>query len=167
LTKPETLALSKMTAGLSNDYIEKTALKAIKNHYFLGVFPCDRHPTIDHRKKFSIVFNTGHSQSTGEHFIAIYCNKKQLYYFDSLGSTDIDVNIANFIQETIKRRTLILCNKPIQHPISSFCGFYCIAFLLAKDKLCDDSIFYSYFNNKSLLENDKKVVYFITTCFST
>jgi len=156
-----------MTVGLSNDYIEKTGLKILKNHCFLGVFPCDRRPTIDQRKKFSLVFNTGHSQSTGEHFVAIYCNKNKLYYFDSLGGTNIDVNISDFIQEIIRRRALILCNKPIQHPISSFCGFYCLAFLLAKDKLCDDKIFYSHFNKKSLFENDKNAVYFITTYVNT
>lgn len=157
------MLLRKMANGLTNDYMEKTGLKLYKNHTFLGVFPCNKPPTIDQRKKFSLIFNTGHSSTKGEHFVAIYCNRSQFYYFDSLGSPDIDINISNFIQSTINKRSLILYIEPIQHPLSTFCGFYCLAFLISKDLSLEDGVFYNHFNEKASYKNDKKVVYFITT----
>jgi len=152
-----------MADGLTNDYIEKTAFKLINKHSFLGVFPCDKPPMVDHRKKFSLIFNTGHSKTTGEHFVALYCNKSKMYYFDSLGSPNIDINISKFIRCVIRKRCLILCTKAIQHPASTFCGFYCLAFLMSKDQLLDEEVFYTHFNKEALYENDKKVVYFITS----
>lgn len=148
--------------GLSNNYIEKIGDELIRNHCFIGVFPCDKPPKIDKRKNYSLIFNTGNSRTNGEHFVALYSNKTKLYYFDSLGASSIDINIERFIHNVKGTKNLILCSKPIQHPISTFCGFYCIAFLIFKDRSYEDKKFYAYFNKNESLKNDKKVVYFIT-----
>lgn len=80
-------------SGLTNQYVEdlgKTLLTAKMN--FLGVFPCDLQPTIK-AKTFSLIFNTGDSSTAGEHFVAIFANKRTLYYFDSFGKRPTDTNI--------------------------------------------------------------------------
>ena len=150
--------------GLTNTYVEKLCKKIIKQHKFEGVFPCDIQPKCK-LNTFSVIFNTGDSNSKGEHFIAIYANSKYLYYFDSFGEQPNDSNIIKFIKENIKNRKFITFNQKIQSDQSNFCGFYCIAFLLAKDR----KIYYKFkqiFNTNNLKQNDVNIIYFIIKILS-
>lgn len=148
-------------SGLSNSYLENVCQSVLKNQKFLGVYPCDIQPSVcDHKKAFSIIFNTGDSKTRGKHFVAIYINKKYLYYFDSFGEIPMDNNIKKFIKENQKRRKIINFNFQIQSDSSSFCGFYCLAFLLSKDRR-KYSLFKKMMNRKNLLKNDVVVISFI------
>jgi len=150
-----------MAKGLSNDYVDKLCRKILNNHTFLGVYPCDLHPTIDRRRNCSIIFNTGDSTSAGDHFVAIYINKNATYYFDSFGgSIDLDPNIKSFIRK-IPTKRIIENTQTIQSDFSQFCGFFCVAYLLSKDLNLSEDYFKSCFNKKNLLENDQNVIYFI------
>lgn len=147
--------------GLTNSYVERLCKKILKRHKFVGVFPCDIQPVCK-SNIFSIIFNTGDSKSKGEHFIAIFANSRYLYYFDSFGEQPNDLNIIKFIKHNIKNRKLITFNQKVQSDQSNFCGFYCIAFLLAKDRQLYHK-FNQIFNKNNLKQNDVNIIYFIIT----
>lgn len=145
-------------AGLSNNFVSKVCSKLFGGH-FLGVFPCDIHPKTNHHKKFSIIFNTGDSETTGEHFVALYMENNKLFYFDSFGKKPTDKNVLSFISNQ-KKKKLICWKKKIQHDDSSYCGFFCIAFLLHKHKKIPN--FCKFFVSKKLHLNNDRVVKFIS-----
>lgn len=143
--------------GLTNQYVESVGKKILKRINFLGVFPCDIQPTIKH-KKFSLIFNTGDSSSKGEHFVAIFAHKKTFYYFDSFGKKPTDYNITNFINNAIGSRRLIINCITIQADTSTFCGYFCLGFLLAMDRKLK---FYPQFHKCNLIKNNDVIVKFI------
>jgi len=147
-----------MAKGLTNSYVEKLSKKILKNINFKGVYPCDIHPKIKNNI-FSVIFNTGDSQSHGEHFVAIYANEKNLFYFDSFGENIYDVNIKKFINNVINSRKLIINTNKIQDDGSTFCGFFCIAFLLSKEKRV--KYFKNIFKKDNLMKNNDIAVNFI------
>lgn len=148
---------TKMAKGLSNNYVSWVC-KNIFGSSFLGVFPCDIHPT-SKRRKFSLIFNTGDSETPGEHFVALYLQNETLFYFDPLGEKPNDENIIKFILNQ-KHKRFIVWKKQIQHENSTYCGFFCIAFLLSKYKKI--TTFSRNFNVTNNQENNKKIVDFIT-----
>lgn len=146
-----------MANGLSNKFVSKICSKLFGNH-FLGVFPCDIHPNTNHRKKYSIIFNTGDSGTSGEHFVALYMEKNKLFYFDSFGKKPTDKNVLSFINN--QKKKLICWKKKIQHEDSYYCGFFCIAFLLHKHKKIPN--FCKKILSKKLHLNNDRVVKFIS-----
>ena len=148
-----------MSKGLTNKYVEKTC-RDLFGKNFIGVFPCDMHPKIRQRKNFSLIFNTGDSSTKGEHFIAIYFNEKNLFYFDSFGKKPNDKNIIKFIKSQQRKiKKIIFWDKPIQDVNSSYCGFYCIGFLMHKYyKILN---FKKQFKTDNLIKNDDIVINFI------
>ena len=150
-----------MAKGLSNDYVEKVCKKILNNHTFLGVHPCDVHPSVDNRRNCSVIFNTGDSTTSGDHFVCMYLNKTTIFYFDSFGErVNLDKNILRFVNN-IPSKKLVHNTQKIQDDLSQFCGFYCIAYLLSKDLKLSDEYFKSFFSKENLLLNDKNVIYFI------
>ena len=147
-----------MSIGLSNDYVEKLCKTLVNNHKFYGVFPCDYHPSVK-AKTFSVIFNTGDSSTPGEHFVGIYCNNKYCFYFDSFGRYPDDENIKTFINNNIGSRRLIVNYQQVQHEDSNFCGFFCVGFVLSKDKRVKSYL--NMFNNKHLMSNNNIVIIFI------
>lgn len=150
--------MSSTAKGLTNKYVENLSRKILKENSFLGVYPCDIHPSIK-RIKFSLIFNTGDSSSSGEHFVAIFADKNSLYYFDSFGSNLQNENIKKFINKNIKNRKLKNNKNIIQHSQSNFCGYFCVGFLISKYK---NVKFYNLFHKCNLLKNDDVIVNFIT-----
>jgi len=149
-----------MIQGLTNDYVEKLCKKILINQKFYGVYPCDIQPKLSKKNKiFSIIFNTGDSSTPGEHFIALYFTPRSVFYFDSFGKKPLDQNIKLFINRNIDRRKLVCFDRKIQSDHSSFCGFFCTAFLLSKDRKI--TAFNRYFSKNDLDKNNQKTVYFI------
>jgi len=142
--------------GLSNDYVENVC-KKLFGKSFLGVYPCDIHPKT-RRKTFSVVFNTGDSSTSGEHFVCLYVTPTIIHYFDSFGKTPTDVNIKSFIKKQKQRRRLKHWKTSIQHETSDFCGFYVIGFLIHKYR--NKKMFNKMFTS-NLKENDSIIVNFI------
>lgn len=152
-----------MSKGLTNKYVEKTC-RDLFGKSFIGVFPCDIHPKINtNKQQYSLIFNTGDSSTAGEHFVAIYFNKKTFYYFDSFGRKPDDNNIIKFLSKQIckqrRKKKLIVWNKPVQDVNSSYCGFYCIGFLLHKYYKFKN--FEKIFQSNNLINNDKIITNFI------
>lgn len=147
-----------MAKGLTNKYLENITKKLIGSS-FIGVYPCDVHP-VTKKKNFSLIFNTGKKDSSGEHFIAISVSNKKVFYFDPFGEKPSNTDILKYI--TSLKRKLTWNTRKIQHDTSSFCGFYCLAYLVSIKRKMSFSRFKSLFSNQNLKENDKKVVKFIT-----
>lgn len=146
--------------GITNEYLEKLGDKILKNN-FVGVFPCDLPPDNIKRKTFSIIFNTGKSNTKGEHFISIFVNTNNIFYFDSFGNNISNKFIQDYLKTLLKKRKWHYNKFKIQHNKSIFCGFFAIAFLLSKYKKMHHKTFIRNFSKNRLKQNDKKVVKFI------
>lgn len=150
--------MSPLSKGLSNEYLDSLGKRLFKN--FIGVFPCDIHPTVN-RNNFSIIFNTGDSTTAGEHFIAIVTTSKSVFYFDSFGKHPSDPNILLFINKLRKKKQrLIVWKKKIQGDSSNYCGFYCIGFIIHKS-VRNSNFRLLLSKSKSLHENDNVIIDYI------
>lgn len=146
-------------SGLTNQYLE-TLCRTVCDKNFLGVFPCDLQPKIHKNKKtFSIIFNTSKHNLKGKHFVAIVANKKQLIYFDSYGNKCSNKYIARFIKHNKCARRYSFNRRTIQSHKSIFCGFFCLGFILSKNKNVKNYV--NLFSSTDLDLNDEIVINFI------
>ena len=149
-------------AGLTNQYLEDLG-KRVCGKSFLGVFPCDVQPQLDKRlNKFSIIFNTDKHNEKGEHFIAIYCNRKEIFYFDSFGKKCKNKYIKKFIKNNTKKRKFVSNSVCIQNKTSLFCGLFSVAFINSKMKKIPFAKFISKFSKQQKGLNDFVVTKMIT-----
>ena len=120
--------------GLSNKYIQNLGeLMCGKN--FAGVYPCDIQPQFNKRvHKFSVIFNTDKHNESGSHFVAIFCNKNKLFYFDPFGKKCTNKYIKKFIVKHLKDRKCFYNATPIQNIKSLFCGLFCLSFIISENK---------------------------------
>ena len=103
------------------------------------------------------VINLDEYADTGTHWIALFCKKNEIIYFDSFGVEHVPEKIKKFIgNKNIKANIF-----RVQANNSIMCGYFCIGFIdfmLADKKLTDftnlfspydfdknDSIILSYF----------------------
>ena len=98
---------------------------------FIGVFARDEIPkSINYPACF--VMNTQNSNQPGEHWLAVYYNKRgHCYFFDSYAHPPKYYNMQNYIKKTSIKWTY---NKKRIQGNSPFCGFHCILFLLFKTR---------------------------------
>ena len=123
---------------------------------FKGVLARDEVPT-----KISFpscyIINTKPRKHPGEHWLAIYYEKNKVAtFFDSYAQEPKVYKLKSFLSKTSKDYNY---NKIRVQGKSSFCGYYCLLFLLLKARNRTD-IFFKYFDNNLKL-NDKKIQYFI------
>jgi hypothetical protein len=144
-------------SGLTNVYVEKLGKKLFRNK-FLGVYPADILPKNSNKNKCcSIIFNTGNSNTVGEHFVAFYWTKSEIHYFDSFGEKLKNKNIKKFLKHFPNHSKIYNCKK-IQADNSTFCGFFCLAYLMSKFNKIPSHVFYQQFSKIKLKKNDQKVV---------
>ena len=94
---------------------------------FIGCFPYDKLPKIkDKKKNFSLIINTGDSQSLGEHWLAVKVNNQKCFYFDSFGLPIINDMIKDFLRQYEK---CFYSNVCVQDINSKVCGNLCIMFI--------------------------------------
>lgn len=147
------------TKGLTNDYLEKLCKKVLPKS-FVGVHPCDKTPEVNKKSNFSLIFNTGLSSSSGEHFVAVFAKNSRIFYFDSFGEPISNEYIKNFLSQFSNH--YYMHHRKIQDDLSNFCGFYCLAYLINMYKGRSTQNFISHFKHKTdLMMNDQKVVKFI------
>ena len=95
---------------------------------FVGVFPINRLPPYLLNKPSSIIVNLDEHYKPGSHWVAIKLEKfKPAYYFDSFGNYPPN-EIICFMERNAK--TWIHNDKKYQSETSSFCGYYCVLFLI-------------------------------------
>ena len=69
-------------AGTSTDELTATARRVFGSRY-VGTFGCDQIPTVVDGESFTV--NTQPSTSSGEHWLAMYCDEGRLIGYDSFG----------------------------------------------------------------------------------
>ena len=124
---------------------------SITKNQYLGTFAFDKLPQIV-RYPSCLIFNTHKSNQSGEHWLAIYYNKnKSCYFFDSMGFHPNHYNITEYLKST---STFFTYNKKqIQGIFSTYCGYYCINFLLTRSRNISLKEFFKYFDH-SPKDND-------------
>jgi hypothetical protein len=101
----------------------------VKNFYY-GVFAADRLPTID-RFPSCLIMNNQKSTQEGQHWVAIFFNKKKhCEFFDSFGKSPAYYGIQKYLKEYSTKTKYN--TKIIQSNVSPYCGLYCIFFLIFK-----------------------------------
>ena len=99
---------------------------------FNGVFSRDNLPK--KTKDGAYVINFDEYADTGTHWIALFCNKNEIVYFDSFGFE----HIPEEIKELIKNKNINANIFRVQANNSIMCGYFCIGcinFMLAGKKL--------------------------------
>jgi len=123
---------------------------------YLGTFPIDKLP-VKLKYPSGFILNNQKSNEPGEHWIAIYFDKhKKCEFFDSFGNSPNYYNLQNYLKKVSKGHKTFN-KKKLQSDYSSFCGYYCILFLLFKARCFSLKKFLSYFkdshSNDILLKN--------------
>ena len=125
---------------------------------FNGVFPRNYLPK--KLKDGAYVINLDEHADVGTHWIALFCNKNEIVYFDSFGVEHIPEEIKEFVgNKNIKANIF-----RVQANDSIISGYFCIGFIdfmLASKKLTDytnmfspqdfkknDDVILSYFKNE-------------------
>ena len=87
-------------------------------------------------KDEAYVINLDEYANVGTHWIALFCNRNEIVYFDSFGVEHVPEEIKEFIEnKNIKANVF-----RVQENDSIMCGYFCIGFIdfmLAGKKLTD------------------------------
>ena len=90
--------------------------------------------------------------------MAIFFNKKkEAIFFDSFGLSTVNYNLDTFLIKFSKKYTFN--NKQIQSFFSTYCGYYCILFLLLISRGKTLKYFQNQFQN--VFKNDNMIKKFI------
>ena len=93
-------------------------------------------------KGWAYVINLDEYADVGTHWIALFCNKSEIVYFDSFGVEHVPKEIKEFVgNKNIKANIF-----RVQANDSVMCGYFCIGFIdfmLAGKKLADCTSFFS------------------------
>ena len=99
-----------------------------------GVF--SRNDLLKKIKDGAYVINLDECADVGTHWIALFCNRKEIVYFDSFGVEHVPEEIKEFIGNTNIKANIFR----VQASESVICGYFCIElidFMLAGKKLTD------------------------------
>ena len=148
----------KEKSGLSTRMLTKFLTQT---RHFLGVYSQDKLKTLSLQQfpSFFIVNLDSHDMP-GSHWIAIGLFSRKLEIFDSLGFRLFDwpkipCDLLNFLLKfSIGREVKV--SKPLQSFESSFCGFYCIFYTLARNHMSFRKI--ESFFTSNLRYNDKILI---------
>ena len=122
---------------------------------FNGVYSRDNLPK--KIKDGAYVINLDEYEDIGTHWIALFCKKKEIVYFDSFGVEHIPEEIKEFIRNKNKANIF-----RVQANNSIMCGYFCIRFIdfMLEGKALIDytNLFSPYDFNK----NDKIILSYFT-----
>ena len=93
---------------------------------FGGVYSFDEIPNVLQPDHF-YVFNTAPSWHPGAHWVSVYAGY-HVEFFDSLAR---NVTLEQF-REILKDRYNSNSTTPVQHPLSSACGYYCLFYIFMR-----------------------------------
>ena len=100
------------------------------------------------------IINLDEYADIGTHWIALFCKKNGIVYFDSFGVEYIPEEIKKFIEEFPGNKNIKANIFWLQENNSIMCGYFCIGFIdfmLAGKKLTDYTNLFSPYN---FLKND-------------
>ena len=90
---------------------------------FIGVYSRNRLPK--KIKDGAYVINLDGYEDVGTHWIALFCNKNEIVYFDSFGVEHVPEEIKEFIGN----KNIITNIFQVQTNNSVMCGYFCIGFI--------------------------------------
>ena len=111
---------------------------------FNGVFSRNNLPK--KIKDGAYVINLDEYADVGTHWIALFCNRNEIVYFDSFGVEYIPEEIKEFIEEFSGNKNIKTNIFRLQEDNSIMCGYFCIGFIdfmLAGKKLTDYTSLFS------------------------
>ena len=115
---------------------------------FIGVYSRNNLP--EKKKDRAYVINLDEYADVGTHWIALFCNRNEIVYFDSFGVEHFPEEIKEFIgNKNIKANIF-----RVQANNSVMCGYFCIGFIdfmLAGKKLTDFNLFSPYDFKKMMI----------------
>ena len=115
---------------------------------FNGVFSINNLPK--KIKDGADVINLDKYADVGKHWIALFCNKNNIIYFDSFGVEHVPKEIKKFINN----KNIIASIFRIQANDSVMCGYFCIGFIdfmLAGKNLTDFTNLFSPHDLKKMI----------------
>ena len=119
---------------------------------FNGVFSRNNLPK--KIKDGAYVINLDEYADVGTHWIALFCNRNEIVYFDSFGVEHVPEEIKEFV----RNKNIIANIFWVQENNSVMCGYFCIGFIdfmLAGKKLTD---FMSMFSPDDAKKNDEIIL---------
>ena len=96
---------------------------------FRGVYPINRLPTI---RNGIYVINTAPDTHPGLHWVAFFVTDSSIEYFDSYGGDP-----PTALHRWGKKKQWIINPIPLQSPLTSVCGQYCLYYLLHRTRGID------------------------------
>ena len=109
---------------IENDYYAKK--------YYLGTVALDQLPQ-NIRYPSCLIVNNQKSHQPDQHWIAIYFGKNQkAEFFDSFGQNAKYYSLENYIKS--RSKGFVNSNIKLQSNYSTFCGYYCVLFILLKTR---------------------------------
>ena len=108
-------------------------------------------------KDGTYVINLDEYADVGTHWIALFCNRNEIVYFDSFGVEHVPEEIKEFIRNKNIKANIFR----VQANDSVMCGYFCIGFIdfmLAGKKLTDYTSLFSPYDFKK--NNDIILSYF-------
>lgn len=145
--------------GLRSDYLSELSKYCLTD--FVEVIPYDYFKNYKLKPKNQFILNLSHSSSGGSHYIAIVIQKDCSTYFDSFGMSCENLEITKHLKK--RKKPIINSNIQIQDFSSIFCGYFCLAYLIYDQNQYELEKFISMFDEKNLLQNDKKCIKIITS----
>ena len=105
-------------------------------------------------KDGAYVINLDEYKDIGTHWIALFCNRNEIVYFDSFGVENIPKEIKKFISNKNTKANIYR----VQANDSIMCGYVCIGFIdfMLSDKALTD--FTSIFSPYDFNENDQIIL---------
>ena len=91
-------------------------------------------------KDGAYIINLDQYANVGTHWIALFCKKNEIVYFDSFGAEYIPNEIKEFIKKFPGSKNIETKIFRVQEDNSIMCGYFCIEFIdfmLAGTKLTD------------------------------
>ena len=76
-------------------------------------------------KDGAYVINLDEHKDTGTHWIALFCNRNEIVYFDSFGVEHVPEEIKEFV----RNKNIIANIFRVQANNSVMCGYFCIGFI--------------------------------------
>lgn len=155
-----------MEKGLSNVYIYSVLKNKLNVRSFDDVYSADNVPEKllkqKRKRQKSCVVNLSKAGDKGTHFIVLSIEADAITIYDSLSLPlkQFSPSLYNALKKSGKSIKRAI-KKPIQNMDSSFCGFYCIYFVLslARDQFPsrDDVLKFvnqpAYVNDKIVMDN--------------
>jgi hypothetical protein len=131
-----------------------------KKRHFKGVFAINQLPKLD-GEPFALIVNT-QPDTEGEHWIALYKAAwgEEIQLFCSYASFDfLPHSVMKFIHVFVQGNSVCYNLHRLQSLCSAACGYYCIAFLIARMNRVSFERFLNLFTIDS--ENDSRVVNYV------